>query len=139
MLAHQDFNDDAKDAGEMGAGHSVTALYEIIPAGQPLEAGLVDPLKYQEPLKPSSAAGSNELMTVRVRYQEPEGSKSRLMTMSVENRVEPLTQNLGFASAVAEFGLLLRDSEQKGRANWASAVERARRFRGDDPDGTVLS
>jgi Ca-activated chloride channel homolog len=135
VLAHQDFNDDAKDAGEMGAGHSVTALYEIIPAGQPIEAGLVDPLKYQEPLKPSSAAGSNELMTVKVRYQEPEGSKSRLMTMSVENRVEPLTPNLGFASAVAEFALLLRESEHKGRANWGSAMERARRFRGDDPDG----
>ena len=135
VLAHQDFNDDAKDAGEMGAGHSVTALYEIIPAGQPIEAGLVDPLKYQEPLKPSTGADSNELMTVKVGYQEPEGSKSRLMTMSVENRVEPLAQNLGFASAVAEFGLLLRDSEHKGRANWASAMERARRFRGDDPDG----
>ena len=135
VLAHQDFNDDTKDAGEMGAGHSVTALYEIIPAGQPIEAGSVDPLKYQEPLKPSSAAGSNELMTVKVRYQEPEGSKSRLMTKSVENRVEPLTPDLGFASAVAEFGLLLRDSEHKGRANWASAMDRARRFRGDDPDG----
>ena len=55
--------------------------------------------------------------------------------MSVANRVEPLTPNLGFASAVAEFGMLLRDSEHKGRANWASATERARRFRGDDPDG----
>jgi Ca-activated chloride channel family protein len=135
VLANQDFNDDEKDAGEIGAGHSVTALYEIIPAGESIGAGTVDPLKYQEPLKPSTAAGSNELMTVKVRYQAPEGGKSRLMTVSVDNRVEPLTPNLGFASAVAEFGLLLRDSEHKGRASWAGARERARRFRGDDPDG----
>jgi len=135
VLAHEDFNDDRKDAGEMGAGHSVTALYEIIPPGEPGGAGLVDPLKYQEPLKPSSGAGSHDLMTVKVRYQEPEGGKSRLMAVTVENRVEPLAPNLGFASAVAEFGLLLRDSEHKGRASGTSARNRARRFRGDDPDG----
>ena len=135
VLAHADFNDDKKDAGEIGAGHSVTALYEIVPPGAPVAAGTVDPLKYQEPLRPAAGAGSNELMTVKVRYQEPQGSRSRLIAVTVENRVEPLTANLGFASAVAEFGLLLRNSEHKGQANWTSARDRAKRFTGDDPDG----
>ena len=135
VLAHQDFNDDRKDAGEIGAGHSVTALYEIVPPGESIDGGTVDPLKYQEPLKPSTGAGSTELMTVKVRYQEPEGSRSRLMTVAVANGVGPMTANLGFASAVAEFGLLLRNSEHKGQSSWQSARDRARRFRGDDPDG----
>jgi Ca-activated chloride channel family protein len=135
ILQHQDFNNDKKDAGEIGAGHTVTALYEIIPPGEPIEGGTVDPLKYQNGSKANAAATSDELMTVKLRYKQPEGDTSKLISVAVRDRVGELTPNLGFASAVAEFGMLLRGSEFKGQATWSSAQELARRYRGDDPDG----
>jgi Ca-activated chloride channel family protein len=135
MLAHQDFNDDKKDAGEIGAGHTVTALYEIVPPGEPIEGGPIDPLKYQEQVRPNAASKSDELMTVKLRYKQPDGDTSRLISVAVRDRTGDLTPNLGFASAVAEFGMLLRKSEFRGQASWSSAQELARRFRGDDPDG----
>jgi Ca-activated chloride channel family protein len=136
ILQHRDFNDDKKDAGEIGAGHTVTALYEIVPPGEPNEAGSVDPLKYQERRpQPSGAAASGELMTVKLRYKEPDGDVSKLISRAVHDRVGALTSNSGFAAAVAEFGMLLRKSEFKGGATWASARELARRHRGEDPDG----
>jgi Ca-activated chloride channel family protein len=135
MLAHQDFNDDKKDAGEIGAGHTVTALYEIVPPGEPIDGGTIDPLKYQEQVRPNAASKSDELMTVKVRYKQPDGDISRLMSVAVRDRAGELTPNLGFASAVAEFGMLLRKSEFRGQASWSSAQDLARRFRGDDPDG----
>ena len=135
IMAHQDFNNDKKDAGEIGAGHTVTALYEIIPPGEPLEGTGVDPLKYQEGTKPNSAAKSDELMTVKLRYKQPDGDTSKLISVAVRDRTGELTPNLGFASAVAEFGMLLRRSEFKGQATWSSAQDLARRFRGEDPDG----
>ena len=135
ILAHQDFNNDKKDAGEIGAGHTVTALYEIIPPGEPLEGTGVDPLKYQDGAKPNSAAKSDELMTVKLRYKQPDGDTSKLISVAVRDRAGERTPNLGFASAVAEFGMLLRRSEFKGQATWSSAQELARRYRGDDPDG----
>ncbi|HEU4694727.1 MAG TPA: VWA domain-containing protein [Vicinamibacterales bacterium] len=134
-LQHQDFNDDRKDAGEIGAGHSVTALYEIVPPGEPVDGGTTAPLKYQDQPKPNAASTSNELMTVSLRYKQPDGDTSRLMSVAVRDGGTELTGNLGFASAVAEFGMLLRKSEYKGQATWASAQELARRFRGNDPDG----
>jgi Ca-activated chloride channel family protein len=135
ILQHQDFNNDKKDAGEIGAGHTVTALYEIIPPDEPIEGGTVDPLKYQNGSKANAAATSDELMTVKLRYKQPEGDTSKLISVAVRDRVGELTPNLGFASAVAEFGMLLRGSEFKGQATWSSAQELARRYRGDDPDG----
>jgi Ca-activated chloride channel family protein len=135
ILAHQDFNNDKKDAGEIGAGHTVTALYEIIPPGEPIPGTGVDPLKYQDGAKPNSAAKSDELMTVKLRYKQPDGDTSKLISVAVRDRVGELTPNLGFASAVAEFGTLLRRSEFKGQATWSTAQELARRYRGDDPDG----
>ena len=135
ILQHQDFNNDKKDAGEIGAGHTVTALYEIIPPGEPLEGTGVDPLKYQEAPKPNGAAKSGELMTVKLRYKQPDGDTSRLISVAVNDRVGELTPNLGFAAAVAEFGMLLRKSEFKGQATWTTAQELARKYRGDDPDG----
>jgi Ca-activated chloride channel family protein len=135
VLQHQDFNDDKKDAGEIGAGHTVTALYEIVPPGQPVEGGMVDPLKYQDQLKPNAASESGELMTVKLRYKQPDGDASQLISVAVRNASGELTGNLGFASAVAEFGMLLRKSEYKGEATWSSARDLARRFRGSDPDG----
>jgi Ca-activated chloride channel family protein len=135
VLQHQDFNDDKKDAGEIGAGHSVTALYEIVAPGEPIQGGSVDPLKYQDRSRPNPAAQSGELMTVKLRYKQPDGDVSRLISRVVHDRVESLTPQLGFAAAVAEFGMLLRKSEFKGDATWSSAQELARRFRGEDPDG----
>jgi Ca-activated chloride channel family protein len=136
MLQHQDFNDDKKDAGEIGAGHTVTALYELIPPGEPLDGVKIDPLKYQDRPQPNGASRSGELMTLKLRYKAPDGDISRLITRAVQDRASAvLPSNLGFAAAVAEFGMLLRKSEFKGQATWTSAQELARRFRGDDPDG----
>jgi Ca-activated chloride channel family protein len=135
LLNREDFNDDKKDAGEIGSGHTVTALYELIPPGEPIEGANVDPLKYQEPTRPTSASQSGELMTVKLRYKEPEADRSQLLSVTVRDRAGELTPNLGFAAAVAEFGMLLRRSEFKGQTTWESAQALARRYRGEDGDG----
>jgi Ca-activated chloride channel family protein len=135
ILQHRDFNDDKKDAGEIGAGHTVTALYEIIPPGEPMEGPGVDPLKYQQGARPNESAKADELMTVKLRYKQPDGDMSRLIALAVRDRAGELTPNLGFAAAVAEFGMLLRKSEFTGQATWTTAQELARRYRGEDPDG----
>jgi Ca-activated chloride channel family protein len=135
MLRHEDFNDDTKDAGEIGAGHSVTALYEIVPAGVKLDGGSVDPLKYQEPPSRSRDGASDELLTVKLRYKAPDADDSRLISAVIRNRTQELSANLGFSSAVAEVGMLLRGSKLAPQASYASALARARRHRQDDPDG----
>jgi Ca-activated chloride channel family protein len=137
-LRREDFNNDQKDAGEIGAGHSVTALYEIVPVGARWNE-TVDPLKYQRPaqtpLEPTAATRSNELVTVKLRYKPPSEETSRLISTVIENRVQPIGGNLGFASAVAEFGMLLRDSPHKAKASFDAAIARARQFRGEDLEG----
>jgi Ca-activated chloride channel homolog len=135
ILRSEDFNDDRKDAGEIGAGHSVTALYEIVPAGADIEVPGVDPLRYQQNTTPTMASTSNELLTVKLRYKAPDGDESRLITTVIHDRPEPMTANLGFASAVAEAGMLLRASKHAGTGTFGSAAARARRFRGDDAEG----
>jgi Ca-activated chloride channel family protein len=138
ILRDQDFNDDRKDAGEIGAGHSVTALYEIVPAGVEAPRPRVDPLKYSPApeLRPARTSNGfdNELATVKLRYKTPDGDTSRLTTAVVANRTQPMRANLGFASAIAEAGMLLRGSAHVG-GSYDSAIARARAFRGDDPDG----
>ena len=134
-LRSEDFNDDQKDAGEIGQGHSVTALYEIVPAGTPIEVPGVDGLRYQQPAVRTAAAASSELATVKIRYKAPDGDMSRLTTKVLLNADTPMSPNLAFASAVAEFGMLLRNSEHQGNASYAAAAERARRFRGNDAEG----
>jgi Ca-activated chloride channel family protein len=134
LLQDQDFNDDRKDAGDMGAGHSVTALYELVPAGEPLDVPGIDPLKYQQPPAASANARLDEAMTVKVRYKEPGGSASTLLSATVLTRTS-MTPELGFAAAVAEFGMLLRDSEFKGRSSFAHARELATTYKGADPHG----
>jgi Ca-activated chloride channel homolog len=138
-LKARDFNDDTKDAGEMGAGHSVTALYEIVPPGEEVNSGGTDPLKYQRPATPPSPAmvtvPSTELMTVKVRYKKPDGNTSTLVSVPVAGRNTTSPKHLGFAAAVAEFGMLLRNSDFKADATWADAVKLATAHRGDDPDG----
>lgn len=121
-------------AGEVGAGHTVTVLYELIPPGEPVGGARVDPLKYQEAPRPRGGA-NGELMTVKLRYKDPDAETSRLMSVAVRDRSGELTPSLGFAAAIAEFGMLLRDSEFKGAASWTSAQALARRFQGDDPEG----
>lgn len=134
ILEDQDFNNDRRDAGDMGAGHSVTALFELAPVGEPVGTTGVDPLKYQQPNQPATAASSGEAMTVKVRYKQPDGNSSTLATVAVKNTTAT-TPELGFASAVAEFGMLLRDSEHKGSSSFDDVRERASRFKGNDPFG----
>ena len=134
LLQDQDFNNDKKDAGDMGAGHSVTALYELVPAGGKIDIPGIDPLKYQQPGALSAGARLDETMTVKVRYKQPEASESTLMSVAVATRLA-MTPELGFASAVTEFGMLLRDSEFKGSATYAQARELAAKFKGADAHG----
>jgi Ca-activated chloride channel family protein len=139
-LKARDFNDDTKDAGEMGAGHTVTALYEIVPPGVAVDVnnGGVDPLKYQRPANPTPAmvaVPSNEMMTVKVRYKQPDGDTSRLVSVPVLGRDTASARHLGFAAAVAQFGMLLRDSPFKGDATWADVIRLGRSHRSDDRDG----
>jgi Ca-activated chloride channel family protein len=135
VLRNEDFNDDRKDAGEIGEGHTVTALYEIVRAAGAVEMARVDPLRYQQSRSRAPAANSRELATVKVRYKAPDGDTSRLLSTAVLNVDAPMAANLWFASAVAEFGMLLRNSEHKGRASYRAAAERARRFLGEDAEG----
>ena len=134
VLRNEDFNDDRKDAGEIGAGHTVTALYEIVPAGGRVDIPGVDPLKYQR-ATPAADAPRDELMTVKLRYKPPQGDESRLITVPVRNRAGELSANVGFAAAIVEAGMLLRGSEHRGTATFAEAAALARRFRGPDPEG----
>ena len=146
LLKSEDFNDDRKDAGEIGAGHSVTALYEIIPVGAAMPPPGVDPLKYQQPsARPASTAPAtarttasqyaDELMTVKLRYKAPDSDTSRLISTVVRTRTQPMSINMGFASAVAELGMLLRGSEHAASASYDAVVARARKYRGADADG----
>jgi Ca-activated chloride channel family protein len=142
-LAHTDFNDDTKDAGEIGAGHSVTALYEVVPVGakDPGKTG-VDSLKYQDtapvPTKLSSAADSGELMNVKIRYKKPSGDKSELLTFAVaaeDRSLADTTDDFRFSAAVAELGMLLRNSEHRGDASFDEVLELARKSLGKDSEG----
>jgi Ca-activated chloride channel family protein len=134
LLQDQDFNNDKKDAGDMGAGHSVTALYELVPAGEKIDIPGIDPLKYQQPGAVSANARLDETMTVKVRYKQPEASESTLMAVTVPTRTG-MTPELGFASAVTEFGMLLRDSEFKGKSSFANVRQLATTFKGADAHG----
>jgi Ca-activated chloride channel family protein len=95
----------------------------------------VDPLKYQDEHKVGASTRSGELMTVKLRYKKPDSSTSQLLTHVVRNATSESGANLGFAAAVAQFGMLLRNSEFKGEATWDSTRSLARRYRGDDTDG----
>jgi Ca-activated chloride channel family protein len=135
VLANEDFKDDRKDAGDMGAGHTVTALYEIVPVGADArDLPSVDPLKYQA--APAPVAGhKDELMTVKLRYKAPDSRRSVPMSVVVSATAAETSANLGFAAAVAEFGMLLRDSPHKANASWRQVTDLAQQHRGGDPDG----
>jgi Ca-activated chloride channel family protein len=149
LLAKEDFNDDKKDAGEIGAGHTVTALYEIVPVGQPLpESRPVDPLKYQPVVVDSlSARGGiqplssqpstlNELLTVKLRYKAPTGGASKLLEKAVAGDAESLdkaTADFRFASAVAAFAMKLRGGDDDATMDWNAIQQLARGALDEDP------
>ena len=140
LLADEDFNDDTKDAGELGAGHTVTALYEVVPAGVAMPRPSVDPLRYQEQQPAEDGAPpptrfEDELMFVKVRYKDPDGDRSKLLEHAVTDRTGIPSADLRFAAAVAGFGMLLRDSEHAGTFTLDDVVSLAEAGRGDDPRG----
>ena len=138
LLKDEDFKDDAKDAGDIGSGHTVTALYEIVPVGVKLDVPGVDPLKYQTPAKPAGASG--EWLTVKMRYKHPEGETSKeLVAVMPGNAEKAMGEDFRFAAAVAEFGLVLRDSLYKGSANLAEVLERAEARRSSTRTATARS
>ena len=136
LLADEDFDDDSKDAGELGAGHTVTALYEVVPAGVQVPRGEVDPLRYQpQPDDPPFSEFNDELMFVKVRYKDPDGTRSELLQQPVADRPELPSTDLRFAAAVAGFGMLLRDSEHAGDLTLNDVVRLAEEGKGEDPRG----
>jgi Ca-activated chloride channel family protein len=125
LLKNEDFVDDKKDAGEMGAGHSVTALYEVVPAGAKLDValGTTPPLRYQQVADARRpTATSREVLFVNVRYKLPKDSTSRLMQHAVVAPRAEASSDLRFAMAVAGYGMLLRDSEFKGTLTWDDVI-----------------
>ena len=140
VMAAEDFRDDTKDAGEIGAGHSVTALYEIVPRGVAPGRG-AEPLKYQQQPEPPVLKGadgepSDDLLTVKLRWKQPEGSVSTLREFPLADRgetFEEASDDLRFASAVASFGMLLRGSKESGEITYKKIGQIAGEALGDDP------
>jgi Ca-activated chloride channel homolog len=138
LLRDEDFANDVKDAGDVGAGHAVTALYEIVRSEERLDVSLpgVAPLRYQRP--PAIRGRSDELLHVALRYKQPDGDRSVLITHPVraDDRGRGLpSESMRFASAVAGFGMLLRNSPNAGTLTWPQVVALARGAKGNDPDG----
>ncbi|HMJ05330.1 MAG TPA: YfbK domain-containing protein [Chthoniobacterales bacterium] len=146
LLHKEDFNNEKIDAGEIGAGHTVTALYEVVPRGSGIDPAAsvppVDALKYQGP-DPSAVASSYpnpspDLLTVKLRYKEPAGDHSKLLERSFADRgaaFASASPDFRFAAAVAEFGMILRDSPHKGNSTIAAVLQEAEAAKGRDPFG----
>jgi Ca-activated chloride channel family protein len=138
LLSKEDFNNDKKDAGELGSGHSVTALYEIVPPGVAFCNPKTDSLKYQRTSVTESAMSSRELLTFKLRYKPPSDTTSLLLVQTVRDSALPLEQtsvDFRFASAIAEFAMLLRDSPFKSDASFDALIARAKGSLGPDPEG----
>ena len=138
LLKDEDFNNDAKDAGDMGAGHTVTAFYEVIPTGIKNEyVGKIDDLKYQKKEKVTvKPTGSNDLLTVKLRYKAPDKDVSKKMELPfVDNKGNNVSSDFRFASAVAMFGQLLRDSDFKGNASYDKVINLAKQGLNNDDKG----
>jgi len=139
LLNAEDFNDDTKDAGELGAGHTVTALYEVVLKGSEADVAAVDPLRYQKN-KPVEVikTKSNEVLTVKFRYKTPKGKKSKLIVKHLSDKAVPLkasSDNFKFSAAVAEFGLLLRNSKYKAQSSYNQVIQLAKKSKGVDENG----
>lgn len=143
MLAKEDFNNDQKDAGDMGSGHTVTAIYELVPPDAAIPGFVkTDPLKYQQQPKPKSTSDNtdykDERVTLKLRYKEPDGEESKLLTAVVKSAPVSFQQssnNLRFAAAVASFGLTLRASAYKGTADFNQTIAMAKSALGIDKEG----
>ena len=139
LMASEDFNNDLKDAGELGSGHTVTALYEIIPAGVKDDfTQSVDPLKYQSNDKKITNGNSNEIMTIKLRYKRPDDNISMLIVHTVNDSKTDLvntSDNFRFAAAVAEFGMLLRSSAFKQESSYQQVTNLAKSAKGKDGNG----
>lgn len=141
MLKKEDFNDDTKDAGEIGAGHSVTALYEVVPFGVELDTPKVDPLKYQPVAAAAGAQGdkdSGEMLTVKIRYKQPEGDKSQLIAKPFTDDGRDFaraSEDMRFAASVAAMGMILRDSKFVGTYTLGAVAEVAESSAKHDPSG----
>jgi Ca-activated chloride channel homolog len=139
LLKKEDFNNDQKDAGELGAGHSVTALYEIITTDSKEALNTkVDDLKYSQTTVNKNATASNELMTVKFRYKNPKDTVSKLIVQTLADKsvsLENTSENFRFSAAVAEFGMMLRDSKFKAASSFAQIIEMANNSKGKDEEG----
>jgi Ca-activated chloride channel homolog len=138
VLRNEDFNNDLKDAGDMGAGHTVTALFEVVPAGVDIAVPGVDPLKYQTPSAPVRSSSTRETLTLKIRYKDPEGSESKLMEVPLVDSGKSFASastDYRFAASVAEFGMILRDSPYKGNASIGAVLDMAEGSKGQDRNG----
>lgn len=138
LMAAQDFNDDRKDAGDIGAGHTVTALYEIIPTGESVDLPTVDALKYQRPRMQTVPARKGEQFTLKLRYKKPDSHTSTRLAFPVidsGHSYAAASSDFKFAAAVASFGMLLRDSEHKGYTTFNSVIGLATEGIGHDRFG----
>jgi Ca-activated chloride channel homolog len=138
VMAKEDFNDDTKDAGVIGAGRAVTALYELVPSGIPVSGQGVDPLKYQKPAKPFVQQVTDEIATVKVRSKDPDKDKSLLSEFIVKPssaKFSEASSDFKFAAAVASFGMVLRDSPYKGNADLHQVLAWANESKGEDRYG----
>ena len=138
MLKNEDFNNDKKDAGDLGSGHTVTALYEIIPVGVESEFFKVDDLKYQHTTIDPKAQNSKELMTIKFRYKKPDEDVSKLIVHSLIDSniiLSKTSDNFRWSASVAAFGMLLRDSEYIKNFNYDAVVQMAQNSKGEDKEG----
>jgi len=138
LLNKEDFNDDTKDAGEMGAGHTVTAFYEVIPVGVKSNLiGNVDPLKYQNETKGKTSLSSHpDLLTVKLRYKQPTGDTSKKIEVPlIDNKEDGVSDDFRFAAAVAMFGQIVKDSQYKGNGTYDKAIALAQKGYSNDSQG----
>jgi Ca-activated chloride channel family protein len=137
LLEDEDFNNDKKDAGDMGLGHQVTAFYEIVPVGAGPASPDVDPLKYQQSILTKQAKSSNEIMNIKVRYQTPNGSVSKLIqkTVTTEDEKKPLPSDWLFGATVAAFGIKLQHADVAEPIKIEKLLPQAKRSKGIDENG----
>lgn len=143
VLRAEDFNNDQKDAGDMGSGHTVTALFEVVPRGGEVAGSTVDPLRYQARAAADEALGAasakaNEMLNVKIRYKDPDATESKLLEVPLVDQrrgFSAASQDFRFAAAVASFGMILRDSPYKGSASFDSVLEIAEQSKGSDRNG----
>jgi Ca-activated chloride channel family protein len=134
LLKDEDFRNDKKDAGDMGSGHQVTVLYEIVPSGVKIDLPEVEPSKYQKKDAPKEV--SDEWLTVRMRYKHPEAETSKELSKPLKGEpAKELSDDFRFAAAAASFGMLLRDSKYRGAMTYAGVLEEAKGCLGADPNG----